>query len=203
MSKNFEYILFDLVGVLINPSVTFENTYLKDNNISLFEFFKDWSISNAVKEFESGKISEEEFGKSRVAELDIKISPEIFINILKSMRTPLYNGVKEFLDRLSKQGFKLACLSNTNSIHWNRIENKDILDKYFLHKFLSYEIGFVKPQQEIYLHAINLLDVPADKIIYFDDLKENVDAAKNCGLNAICVYGFDDLQVKIKEFIKS
>lgn len=201
MAKNYECILFDLVGVLVSSNLIFENTYLEDNNITLQSYFKNWSISKAVTEFESGITSEAEFAKVRAAELDIKMSPELYITILRSIRTPIYDGVEEFLSMLSKKDFKLACLSNTNSIHWNRIENKEIFDKYFVKKFLSYKIGFTKPRKEIYLHAINSLNCPPDKIIFFDDIKENVKAAQDCGLNAVCVSGFDDLKVKVSEFL--
>jgi len=201
MVKNYECILFDLVGVLVSSNLIFENTYLEDNNITHQSYFKNWSISKAVTEFESGITSEEEFAKVRAAELDIKMSPELYITILRSIRTPIYDGVEEFLSMLSKQNFKLACLSNTNSIHWDRIENKEIFDKYFVKKFLSYKIGFTKPRKEIYLHAINSLNCPPDKIIFFDDIKENVKAAQDCGLNAVCVAGFDDLKVKVSEFL--
>jgi putative hydrolase of the HAD superfamily len=201
MTKNYECILFDLVGVLVEPRVIFENTYLEDNNISYHKFFKNWSDSKAVDDFESGVITEEEFAKARVNELDISISHETFLSVLRSMKTSLYNGVEEFLSMLTKKNITLACLSNTNSIHWQSIENREVFDKYFVKKLLSFKIGFTKPHKEIYLHAINSLSYPADKIIFFDDIDENVKAARSCGLNAVCVSNFDDLKLKVNEII--
>lgn len=200
MVKIYEYILFDIVGVLVDPKGIYNNTYLQDNNILTSSFFKNWSNSKAVTEFESGITSREEFAKARVTELDIDISPENLLSVLLSINTPIYEGVDEFLSMLSKD-FKLACLSNTNSIHWNRITPGDVFDKYFQKQFLSYKIGYTKPRKEIYLHAIDSLNCAPDKIIFFDDMEENVGAALNCGLTAMQVSNFDDLKSKVSKFI--
>jgi putative hydrolase of the HAD superfamily len=55
----------------------------------------------------------------------------------------------------------------------------------FNHKTFSHRLGMAKPDAAIYRHAAEGLGVPADEILFVDDLEENVAAARAAGMNAI------------------
>lgn len=42
----------------------------------------------------------------------------------------------------------------------------------------------IKPSNDIYLQVINIVNCEADKIIFIDDNKKNVNGAKKVGINA-------------------
>ncbi len=55
----------------------------------------------------------------------------------------------------------------------------------FQHVFISAELGIAKPDQEIYQHVIGELDCEPHEAVFLDDMLENVEAARQAGLNAI------------------
>ena len=52
--------------------------------------------------------------------------------------------------------------------------------------FFSYDLGVRKPDPEIYRRMLDRLDIPASHCFFIDDLPENVEVAKNFGINAYC-----------------
>lgn len=197
---NYKCILFDIDGVLVKATNSAAEI-LRENNITIEEFFKNWDSSKAVSDFEAGNITPAEFSEARGNELDMGLKPNAVMNILIARKSVLYDGAEQLLDNLYKRNFVLACLSNTNVLHWNNIEGKEIFERYFYMKFLSYEMGFIKPQKEIYQSILNTLQCKAHEILYFDDSKKNIDAALNLRFNAVHVKDFYDLAEKIDKVL--
>ncbi|MFL2860766.1 MAG: HAD family hydrolase [Pontiellaceae bacterium] len=50
--------------------------------------------------------------------------------------------------------------------------------------FLSYEMGFRKPDPRIYRMVLHQLQVPAEDCFFIDDLAENIEAARKIGMQA-------------------
>lgn len=198
--NNYKYILFDIDGVLARATNSADEIF-KENNITIEEFFKNWSSSETVANFEAGNITTEEFAEARRKELKIFLKPEVIINILKARKSVLYDGVEQLLDNLYIRNYKLACLSNTNILHWNSIQGKEVFDRFFCRKFLSFEIELTKPNKEIYLFVLSTLKCEAHEILYFDDSKKNIESAKKLGFNAVHVKDFYDLTDKINNIL--
>ncbi|HOO27971.1 MAG TPA: HAD family phosphatase [Lachnospiraceae bacterium] len=195
--NTYKYILFDVDGVLAKAQNTAAEV-LKENNITIEEFFQGWDVSRAVFDFETGSSTPAEFSEARGEELDRGLQPDAVMKILAAQKSVLYNGVEELLDKLYKRKFTLACLSNTNVLHWNSIEGKEIFDRYFFRKFLSHEMGLMKPQKEIYQVVLDTLQCSAREILYFDDSGRNIEAALELGFQAVRVKDFDDMAKKIE-----
>lgn len=72
--------------------------------------------------------------------------------------------------------------------------------KYF---FFSYSMGLRKPDLRIYKNVQTMLNMRGDQILYFDDWKPSVDAAKSCGWNAVCLDGreYNLIKEHIEKFI--
>ena len=59
------------------------------------------------------------------------------------------------ITQLVRNGHRIGILSNTSANHWNYcVEHFAILRDYFQEIILSYEVGAMKPQEEIYEAAI-------------------------------------------------
>ena len=98
-----------------------------------------------------------------------------------------------------KKNYKLYLVSNTNSIHKKYgYENYEFL-KLFDEIFLSHEVGFIKPEEEIYREVEKVSGFPSEEHIFIDDILEYVDAAKNIGWDGIQFTGYDDLIEKLKD----
>ncbi len=85
---------------------------------------------------------------------------------------------------LRARGVRIGILSNLPSPLGARLKrNRDFMS-HFDHATLSFELGVVKPQREIYEHAVNGLNVKPEEALFLDDRPENVEGARVAGLQA-------------------
>jgi FMN phosphatase YigB (HAD superfamily) len=98
-----------------------------------------------------------------------------------------YPGVEQLVEELgSDPRLVTACLSNTNASHWRRLRSDDQTAEYpacnrLQECFVSHELGLLKPEAEIYHRVREQLDVAAEQILFFDDSRNNVEAARRAG----------------------
>ena len=65
---------------------------------------------------------------------------------------------------------------------------------YFDEVILSNEVGFRKPDKEIFEYTLNTLKLPAKECLFIDDLVKNIIPAKeNFGFNCILYQNFNNL----------
>lgn len=97
-----------------------------------------------------------------------------------------YDYTYELLESLKNKGYNLYYLSNWDRYSYEIAEEffKPLLS-YFNGGIFSFEVRCEKPSMNIYYSLINTYNLKPQECIFFDDLKENVEAAKNIGINAI------------------
>ncbi len=78
----------------------------------------------------------------------------------------------------------VGCLSNTNALHWRRKISKWPLTQHFEHRLLSYELGVVKPDHEIFEIAVTRVGFAPGRVLFLDDNALNVEGARAVGLQA-------------------
>ena len=64
--------------------------------------------------------------------------------------------------------------------------------------FFSHEVGFIKPEEEIYRAVEKVSGFSSEEHIFIDDIIEYVDAAKKIGWDGIQFVGYDDLIMNLK-----
>jgi putative hydrolase of the HAD superfamily len=176
-------VIFDFGNVLCSFRVTsfFENLARRssctvDQLLGLMP-----EISHAAIEYESGRLTSEEFLRHFSALAGIAISREEFITSYTTIFTPI-EGTFDAIRRL-KGRYRLGLLSNTNEWHFEHsIRTVDVFPL-FDAVTLSYEIGAMKPAPVIYSDMLGKLNVPAEACVYFDDIQENVDAGVRAGMH--------------------
>lgn len=99
-----------------------------------------------------------------------------------------YAGATELLDEIRAAGVATACLSNTNATHW-AILGDPAGHSYFpfdrlTHAFASHLLKLRKPDDAIYAQVERQTGVPGNAIVFFDDVAENVEAARRRGWHA-------------------
>lgn len=191
--KKYSAVVFDLGQVLIPFDYgIFINAIDKHQSGLGEEFIKRYNENyNIHRDFERGKISEDEFLDLMLDWLDHKITKEQFIKYWSSIFW-LNDDVVSLLPILKKK-YRLYLLSNTNPIHqkygYQHYEFLKMFDKLFL----SHEVGFVKPEEGIYRVVENFSELPPQEHIFIDDIKEYVDAAIKLDWDAIQFVGYEDL----------
>ena len=94
----------------------------------------------------------------------------------------LYPEVPELLKQLRPR-FQLAVISNFDGRLRFILEHLGI-SKFFAHIFISSEIGADKPDPEIYLRALKLIDLKPNEVLHVgDDQERDWEAASAAGLS--------------------
>jgi HAD superfamily hydrolase (TIGR01509 family) len=142
---------------------------------------------------EKGEISDGEFFAALRAMLGVDISDAQFLEGWNKIFAGEMPGIAALLARAA-QRLPLYAFSNTNNAHVAHFstEYADVLG-HFREIFLSSAIGLRKPDAAAYDHVVKEIGVPADRIVFFDDLAENIAGARDRGLNAVHVTSPDDV----------
>lgn len=190
----FEVLLFDLGGVLIE--VAGLSTMLDWTGLDRDSLWQRWLASPSVRRFEKGQSPAQAFAEQVVSEFALPLSPTKFLEFFKRWPKGLYEGVEPLLQSLPDT-YRLACLSNTNEVHWPRMRDQFGLGRLLDRAFVSYEIGMVKPDPQTFQHVIHMLDCAPETIAFFDDNAVNVQGAAEHGINAYLTRGPADLSTKL------
>jgi putative hydrolase of the HAD superfamily len=154
--------------------------------------------SDVWSSFETGALSPEEFAERLAVHWPLAVPHDHFLTAFESWSRALYDGATELLDEL-RPSYRLAALSNTNTLHWRR--NRDVLGvpRLFERVFASHELGLRKPALEVYEYVLAEMDVRPQETTFFDDLEINVEAARRVGMRAYKVEGVDALRACLRE----
>ncbi|MFM8640755.1 MAG: HAD-IA family hydrolase [Planctomycetota bacterium] len=113
-----------------------------------------------------------------------------------------YPGIAQAIDRIHAAGVDTACLSNTDASHWEQLHSSDAFRR-IRRRHASHLLGLVKPDAAIYrAFERHAGAAPAD-IVFFDDLPENVDAARACGWNAVQVDHAGDTAAQVLDALRA
>ncbi|MEY4541617.1 MAG: hypothetical protein RLZZ306_3374 [Bacteroidota bacterium] len=183
-------LIFDLGNVIID--IDFDLTFRKFAKLSteysweeVRYFIKDKCI---WENYEKGLINDEKFRETLRKELKIKASDNeldiAFCGLLQKIQPERI----KLLQDLSKK-YRLFILSNTSNIHFQQVEKllfessgiqhfRDIFEIVFL----SFEMGKLKPEIEIYQQVLQEANIQANETIFFDDMLVNLESAATLGI---------------------
>ncbi len=141
----------------------------------------------AYRLHETGKISDEVYFDSLRSSLGIGISDAQFLEGWNAIFAGEMPDIAELLPRAARQ-LPLYAFSNTNRPQVEHFSKAyaDLLG-HFREMYLSSSIGLRKPDAEAFDHVVSAIGVPAGRIVFFDDLLENVEGAQARGLQAVHV----------------
>lgn len=182
-----KYFVFDLGGVLSVPMVSKKLYEQIKWKVSYEEFLDKFNNSEESIKVHKGEISTKEFFEYLKVYMDDNITLEEFKNIYVN-NNKFFNDTIEIIKKLKNLGYKVYLLSNLKEIDYEKfIKHFDI--SIFNELFLSFKLGMLKPNDDIYQHVINKLNTKPENIYFFDDNKENVEGAIKNGINAYQVTG--------------
>lgn len=183
----FDVVVFDLGGVLADFGGVGPMRALARID-SDAELWRRWLTCEWVRRFERGHCSAEDFATGFLDEWRIDIDPETFLTDFSGWLVGPFDGADELVQDVSAAA-TVACLSNTNAVHWDAGAARWPLLRNFDRTFLSFRLGMVKPDAEIFERVVVDLDVSPDRILFLDDNELNVTAARRVGLCATEVAG--------------
>jgi glucose-1-phosphatase len=195
MTSGPTVLLFDLGGVLIE-NIGFQRFgQLLPREMELHQMKRGWLASKAVRRFESGVSSPANFASEVVAEWDIAITPESFLTEFSSWPQEASEDAVALIRDLKKH-YRVACLSNSNELHWDRflplVQEFDVA-------LSSHLTGRLKPDHEAFLGALEECGASAHDVFFFDDSLPNVEAATTAGIRSFHVEGLAELKLVLEE----
>jgi epoxide hydrolase-like predicted phosphatase len=101
--------------------------------------------------------------------------------IIKSNESRKINaGLIEIIKNLKKKNYKIALLSNNGITLRKRLKDQNIVDL-FNEVIISAEVGYQKPQPEIFEVLFKALGVDSSEVIFVDDAKKSLEGAESIG----------------------
>jgi HAD superfamily hydrolase (TIGR01509 family) len=190
-------VLFDLGGVLIElGGVEHFGQLIGEHDEA--EIWRTWLSSTWVRSYERGFCSREDFASGMREEHGLELAEHDFLELFLSWPRGLFPGAEELVASLAP-GVGTACLSNTNELHWNEQQDAQVLHRLFETRFLSHELGLVKPDREIFDHVLSDLGLSGREVLFLDDNEINVDGAREVGLDAQVVKGVGAVRALLSE----
>lgn len=190
-------VLFDLGGVLIElGGVEHFGQLIGEHDEA--EIWRTWLSSTWVRSYERGFCSREDFASGMREEHGLELAENDFLELFLSWPRGLFPGAEELVASLAP-GVGTACLSNTNELHWNEQQDAQVLHRLFETRFLSHELGLVKPDREIFDHVLSDLGLSGREVLFLDDNEINVDGAREVGLDAQVVKGVGAVRALLSE----
>ncbi|WP_347174735.1 HAD family hydrolase [Polaribacter uvawellassae] len=180
MIKN---IVFDFGDIFINLDK--EATFIELAKFGVKQIPDE--MMAIAHQYEKGEISTNNFIDFFHKEFAISKVDLIFAWNAILLNFPTYR--LQFLKELAKsKKYRLFLLSNTNEMHISWIQKDWGAKLYqefkncFEQFYLSHEIGFRKPNSDIYEFVLQENNLKAAETFFIDDTKENTEAAKELGI---------------------
>ncbi|ADW75967.1 MULTISPECIES: glucose-1-phosphatase [Rahnella] len=181
--------IFDMGNVIID--IDFKRVLGVWSHLSgtpLATLTERFSMGEVFQKHERGEISDEQFAADLCHEMGIALSFEQFSAGWHAVFVGLRPEVIALFQKLREEGHRVVVLSNTNRLHldfwphhYPEIEaNTDAM-------YLSQNLGMRKPEPEIFRHVLEKEGFTADQAVFFDDVAENIEAARNAGIEAVWV----------------
>jgi HAD superfamily hydrolase (TIGR01509 family) len=141
-------------------------------------------------DFDRGALSVAEAITRILEACEVDPQPELVVRLARAdsafmtARCGLYADALPFLRELRSRGIKIALVSNC-SANTRRLLTALGLTSLADETILSCEVGFAKPEPEIYLRALDALGVPAAEAVLVDDQPSYCAGATAVGIRAI------------------
>ena len=147
----------------------------------------------SYRHHEVGQIEDAAYFQSLRDSLGIGISDAQFLEGWNAIFAGEMPGIAPLLKRAATR-VPLYAFSNTNRPHVEHFSKAyaEVLG-HFREMFLSSTIGLRKPDAAAYDHVVKAIGLPASRIVFFDDLADNIEGARARGLIAVHVTSSGDV----------
>lgn len=200
MTKKITTIIFDLGGVLIDWSP--EYVYLKEfrGDREKMDWFLehicawDWNV-NQDAGYSLEKATQERIALFPEYEELIKM----YYGRWEEMLGFTHKGTLAILKKLvDKPGFRVLALTNWSGETWPKAIAKFPWLQWFEGILVSGDEGMRKPFAEIYELMLSRYDIDADKAVFIDDSKANIEGCEAVGIKGIHFTDSKTLEIKLR-----
>ena len=185
--KNNIYV-FDMGKVITKPARVDLMYQSSEMSCSYSEFKTHFYKSKEADDVYKGVISDDEFFEYIRKNCGSTKSTEELKRLYNQNKGGIYNETINAIKQLKESGNEIYLLSNLKKIDFEYLkENVDL--NLFNILFLSYRLGMSKPHEDIFRYVIDVFGT--NEFYFFDDSRENIEAARSLGIYAYQTTGDD------------
>jgi len=188
ISQEYKAVIFDLGKVIFDYSFSKAYKFWATTANKSFEDIKgNFHFDKTFEDFESGKISADQFRREILQRLNLNLSNDDFDTGWCSIYLDTYSEIDKLLLDLKKK-YRVVALTNTNIIHssvW-RVKYFNTL-QHFEKIFCSYELGTRKPESKAFQIVLDYLQTKPTETIFLDDNIDNIKGAIQLDIATIWV----------------
>jgi putative hydrolase of the HAD superfamily len=198
VSARIEAVLLDLGGVLIEIVGADRMLAWSPALPDMATMWNRWLASPTVRAYETGRLARAAFARGVIEEFGLDVDDEAFLAEFARWPRRMFEGTPALLEDLRRR-FRIASLSNTNELHWDRFERDWSLSSRFDANFPSHAVGRLKPDADYFEHVLAMLGVAPGNAVFLDDHPVNVAAAAKVGLVARRALGPQGVRAALAE----
>ena len=209
MAKHRKIVIFDFGNVLIN--LDFDRCFKQFEEI----LEVDWSdrklpisIVHAIQKYDRGHISDEALiwaFQNQNPSADPRLIKKAWNSLIGEIPQERFEMLK-----MLRKDFDIALLSNINRMHELHINKylikqlgiEDFESQYFDHIFYSHKLGMRKPDRDLYEYVVDQTKHAPEDILFIDDMKVNIETAKEHKWNAIQHNPKTEISEKIESYLR-
>jgi putative hydrolase of the HAD superfamily len=197
-----EALLFDLGGVVFG--IDFESAcshWASHAGVPAETIKSRFRVDEWYERHERGEIGASEYFDVLRNTLGITISDQQFAAGWNAIFEPESAEVFELFQRLRAR-IPIYAFSNSNAIHqefWQRRYARTLA--LFREVFVTCDLGLRKPEAAAFRQVTACIGAEPEKVLFFDDTRENVDGARNIGMPGIQVRSITDIRINVREFL--
>ena len=182
------WLLFDFGNVLstftYEPFLEFLAAHSARDEAEVRRLFRD--EGGLLDLYETGRIGTRKF----LAGIRREISPGASVAEIRSRFCGIFVNDADAIAAVRAAGsrFRIAVVSNTNPLHYRHTMRpllSGLVDLYIL----SHRIGIKKPERGVFDRFLSTARTIPELCWFFDDMEENVRAARSAGIDAHLVTG--------------
>ena len=199
MSTNITAIIFDFGNVLLewNPWYVYRRHFNDEEAMKKFFQEVDFIAWNAKQD--KGRTF-----KEGVADLSAQFPHhaqliQAYHEHWQDSIGDAITGTVEILKRLKHAGYPLYGLSNWSAETFPFAREKYDFFDMFDDMVISAEVGFVKPEPEIYHLLLEKIGKPANECLFIDDSLANIEQAKGMGFVTIHFTSPEQLEIELRQ----
>jgi len=198
-SAKFRAIIFDIGRVLIRVDVHRAMAgFASGLKLAPQEVWSAIENDSRWADWQEGRMSPQDWHLHLSKRLGGSLTFEQFKQVWNSALAPEPIQPEPFLEKLSKN-YRLALLSNTDSIHMSDAEARFPFFRFFPIRIYSFRVGANKPNPLIYAEALRACKVRAEEAIFIDDVPAYAEAAQRLGMTGLVFRSHQELQTKLRE----
>jgi len=199
-ASQFDVVLFDVGGVMLTNGWDHNERAAVLQHFGLDRAEFEARHAEPYDAWERDAISANDYLNAVLFYESRSFTPDEFIEVMKAQSVPIPDNAMRVLGEVAATDKYLVGLLNNES----RLLHEYRMKKYSLTQYLDLQLsscylGMRKPDADIYRRAIDILGVPASRIVFIDDRKGNADAAASVGIHAIQFLGEEKLRRNLNQ----